>query len=175
MKKYCLDSSVFILIFLFLIFALTNLSFLIGASISYWQVIVSLILAMLFLYSRKDFFKKVLIILVIFFLSFVFANLFIDTSFDGRCYHFTLENLFKLGFNPFYDDIEIFANENNIFYNLLFAKSYPNALELLRANFYFIFQNMESSKIVNFSSSVIFSLNFEKSSCFLLFWVTVNS
>lgn len=150
MKKYCLDISLFILVFLFLMFAITNLSFFIGASVSYWQSIVSFVLAILLLFFRGNFFKKIAIILIIFFLSFVFANLFIDTSFDGRCYHFTLENLFKLGFNPFYDDIEIFANENNIFYNLLFAKSYPNALELLRANFYLIFQNMESSKIVNF-------------------------
>lgn len=149
-KKYFLNLAVFILIFLFVLFAISNLGFLVKASINIGYVIVSFLLALFYLYKSGEFYKKTGITLLVFFLSFVFANLFIDTSFDGRCYHFTLENLFKLGYNPIYGDIKTFANEHNIYYNLLFANSYPNALEVLRSNFYLLFNNMESSKIVNF-------------------------
>ncbi len=150
MKKYFLDFSCFILIFLFGLFAFSNLGFLAHLSLNFSYLILALICAFVYLFKSGKLFKKSAILCLIFFISFIFANFFIDTSFDGRCYHFTLENLFKLGYNPIYDDIETFANKNNIFYNLLFASSYPNALEVLRANFYLIFQNMESSKIVNF-------------------------
>ncbi|MBR5303862.1 MAG: hypothetical protein IKU37_03445 [Candidatus Gastranaerophilales bacterium] len=148
-KKYFLNLAVFILIFLFVLFAISNLGFLVKASINIGYIIISCLLALFYLFKSGDFYKKTGIILFVFFLSFLFANFFIDTSFDGRCYHFTLENLFKLGYNPIYDDIKTFANEHNIYYNLLFANSYPNALEVLRGNFYLLFNNMESSKIVN--------------------------
>ena len=150
MKKYFLDLSYFILIFLFSIFTLSNLGFLAQLSLNYTYVVLGLLFALIYLFKSGNFFKKISILFLIFFISFVFSNFFVDTSFDGRCYHFTLENLFKLGYNPIYDDIKTFANQNDIYYNLLFASSYPNAIEVIRANFYLIFQNMESSKIVNF-------------------------
>ncbi|MBQ8635737.1 hypothetical protein IJ425_06260 [bacterium] len=152
-RNYFLNLTVFILIFLFSLFALSNIGFILGLSINPFYLLISFFISLFYLFKTKNSVSKPLILLfifLIFFISFIFSNFFIDTSFDGRCYHFTLENLFKLGFNPFYDDIKTFANENNIFYNLLFASSYPNALEVLRANFYLIFQNMESSKIINF-------------------------
>ena len=149
-KKYCIDLSIFILIFLFALFAISNIGFLFGLSINLAYLPTSFLLASIYLYKSGDFFRKIAIVLIVFFLSFLFANLLIDTSFDGRCYHFTLENLFKLGYNPIYGDMKTFANENNIYYNILFANSYPNALEVLRSNFYLLFNNMESSKITNF-------------------------
>lgn len=150
LKKYCLNLTVFILIFLFILFALSNLGFLAKVSINIGYIATSLLLALFYLFKTGNFCKKIGTILIVFFLSFIFANLFIDTSFDGRCYHFTLENLFKLGYNPIYDDLKTFASNHNIYYNLLFVGSYPNALEILRGNFYLLFNNMESSKIVNF-------------------------
>lgn len=150
LKNYFLNITVFILIFLFSLFALSNIGFLLNLPINLSYIFISFLIACVYLFKSKNFYLKLFLIFTIFLISFVLSNLFIDTSFDGRCYHFTLENLFKLGFNPFYNNIETFANENNIYYNLLFAKSYPNALEILRANFYLLFQNIESSKIVNF-------------------------
>jgi hypothetical protein len=88
---------------------------------------------------------------------------FIDVSFDGRCYHFTIENLLRLGYNPIWDNIYDFANKNNIFYNLVFANSYPNALETIRGNFYLLFSNMETSKMTNFLlgfSALFYSIYF---------------
>ena len=150
MKKYCLNLANFILIFLFSIFALSNIGFIFKLPINYAYIILSLFLATFYLFKTKKFAKKFILISIIFILSFIFANFFIDTSFDGRCYHFATENLLKLGFNPIYDNIKEFANSNNIYYNLLFSGSYPNAIETIRANFYLLFQNMESSKIVNY-------------------------
>ena len=119
----------------------------------------SFVAALLYLVKSGDFLKKIIVILFLILISFLCSNLFIDTSFDGRCYHFTIENMFKLGFNPFWiKNPEVWLNENNMYYNHLFAISYPNAVELLRANFYLIFNNMESSKIINFF--FIFSLLF---------------
>lgn len=150
MKKYCLDISFSILIFLFSIFALTNIGFLLNLSINPLYVFISLILALFYLYKSKNFIKKSLIFFIILFLSFIFACFFIDTSFDGRCYHFTTEYLLKLGYNPIYQDIFEFASKNNVFYNLLFSNSYPNGLEVIRANFYKLFNYMEITKCTNF-------------------------
>ena len=149
-KNYFLNLSVFILIFLFSIFALSNLGFILNLSINPFWILISFIFASFYLFKTPQFISKIAVVIFLFLISFIFANSLIDTSFDGRCYHFTLENLFKLGYNPFYNNIKSFANENNIFYNLLFVSSYPNALEVIRANFYLIFQNMEASKIVNY-------------------------
>jgi hypothetical protein len=113
-KKYFLDLTVFILIFIFALFALSNLGFLVKASINITYTIISLLLALFYLFKKENFCRKFFAIAIVFFLSFVFANLFIDTSFDGRCYHFTLENLFKLGYNPIYDDLKTFANNHNM-------------------------------------------------------------
>lgn len=149
-KKYFEDFSVFILMFIFLIFAFSNIGFLFGASINLLYIFISFILSCFYLYISKNFFKKFFILSLIFFFSFVLANCYIDTSFDGRAYHFTIENILKLGYNPIWDNILNFAHKNQIYYNLLFANSYPNASETIRANFYLLFRNMESTKIVNF-------------------------
>ena len=164
MKKCLFDLSFSILLFLFCIFALNNICFLFNLKVNLYCLTVSLIVSLFYLFKTKNFIKKTLILFLIFLISFILANLFIDTSFDGRCYHFTTENLFKLGFNPIFDDIKFFANNNNIYFNLLFSSSYPNALELIRSNFYLLFNNFESSKIVNFLSC--FSLFFY---CFYFF------
>lgn len=153
MKKISFNISFFILIFLFSIFALSNIGFVFKLPVNPIYILISLIIPFIFFIKKENIkysLKLLSVFLGIFIVSLIFANLFIDTSFDGRCYHFTLENLFKLGFNPIYDNIIDFANKNNIFYNLLFAGSYPNLVELLRSNFYLIFNNMEASKLVNF-------------------------
>ena len=138
-KKYFLNLSIFILIFLFSIFALSNFGFILNLSINPFYVLISFVFSVFYLFKTEKFISKFLVVLFLFLISFIAANSLIDTSFDGRCYHFTLENLFKLGFNPIYDDIKIFANNHNIYYNLVFANSYPNALEVLRSNFYLLF------------------------------------
>ncbi len=153
MKKISLDISCFIIVFLFLIFAVSNIGFIFNLSVNFAYIFVSLIISLLILYKIRGFKHSAIVFLLfiaVFILSFVLANLFIDTSFDGRCYHFTIENLLKSGYNPIRHDITTFANKNNIFYNLLFAGSYPNFVELIRSNFYLIFNNMESSKVINF-------------------------
>ena len=149
-KKYFLNLAVFLLTFIFVLFVISNIGFLARIPINTSYAIVSFLIGLVYLFKSGEFYKKTAIAILVFFLSFLFANFFIDTSFDGRCYHFTLENLFKLGYNPIYDDMKAFANNHNIYYNLLFANSYPNALEVLRSNFYLLFQNMEASKMVNF-------------------------
>ena len=149
-RNFFFSISNFILIFLFSLFALSNLGFVFKISINQFYIPLAFLISSFYLYKSGNFLKKILSILIIFLLSFFFAHLLIDTSFDGRCYHFTLENLFKLGYNPIYGDMKEFANNHNIYYNILFANSYPNALEILRSNFYYIFNNMETSKIVNF-------------------------
>ena len=150
MKKYAFDLSIFLLVFLFLVFALTNLGFLFNLSVNPFYLFFAFLFSSFYLFKSGDFFKKSLILFGIFVLSLIFSNAFIDTSFDGRCYHFTFENLLKLGYNPIYDNIKEFAFKNNNYYNLFFVSSYPNALEVIRSNFYLIFNNMESSKTVNF-------------------------
>ena len=186
-KKYFLNLSIFILIFLFSIFALSNFGFILNLSINPFYILISFVFSVFYLFKTEKFISKFLVVLFLFLISFIAANSLIDTSFDGRCYHFTLENLFKLGYNPFYGNIKTFANQNDIYYNLLFASSYPNALEVIRANFYLIFQNMESSKIANyllafagFFYSFYFFLNklnkiksFILSSCVLLCVISV--
>ena len=151
MKKFFLDISLFFLIFLFVLFSVSNIGFFINFSINVYYVLFSFVLALFYLYKSGVFFKKIVVVLFLTLISFIFSNFFIDASFDGRCYHFTIENMFKLGFNPFWvKNPSFWLNENNMYYNHLFALSYPNAVELLRANFYLIFNYMESSKIVNF-------------------------
>jgi len=151
MKKIASDISMFLLLFLFSLFAISNIGFLLHFSINPFYIPISFLIASVFLFKSGDFLKKIFIVFIIFIASFILSNLFIDTSFDGRCYHFTTENLLRLGYNPFFNsNLKDFASNHNIFYNLLFSGSYPNAAEVVRANFYLIFQNMESSKIVNF-------------------------
>lgn len=150
MKKYALDLSIFILIFLFSIFALCNIGFLFHLKINSIYILLSLIFSFIYLYKSGNFIKKTLILFVVFLISFILSNCFIDTSFDGRCYHFTIENLLKLGYNPIYDNIKEFGEQNNIYYNLIFASSYPNAIETIRACFYNLFNYMESTKTVNY-------------------------
>lgn len=153
MRKYLFDISLFILIFLFSIFALSNIGFIFKLSVNPIYIIFSFLVSSFVIYKKSGLKNSLNVILAfgfIFLLSFIFSNFFIDTSFDGRCYHFTTQNLLKSGYNPIYDDIKAFASKENIFYNLLFSESYPNLVELLRANFYLIFNNMEASKVVNF-------------------------
>lgn len=159
MKKNSLDIALFFLIFLFVLFTVSNVGFFIKLNLNLYYVLISFAVAFFYIYKSGNFLKKAIIILLLLFLSFLFSNFFIDTSFDGRCYHFTIENMFKLGFNPFWiKDSSNWLNSNNMYYNHLFALSYPNAAELLRANFYLIFNNMESSKVINFF--FVFSLLF---------------
>ena len=74
----------------------------------------SFVAALLYLVKSGDFLKKIIVILFLILISFLCSNLFIDTSFDSRCYHFTIENMFKLGFNPFWiKNPEVWLNENN--------------------------------------------------------------
>lgn len=150
MRKYCFDLGFTILLFLFSIFALSNIGFIFHLGVNYFYVLISFVICEIYLFKSKNFIQKNIFLFIFFVLSLVFAMCFIDVSFDGRCYHFTLENLFRHGYNPIYDNIYEFSKNNNIFYNLVFANSYPNALEVIRSNFYLIFNNMESSKIVNF-------------------------
>ena len=159
MKNFSLDISLFFLIFLFLLFSVSNIGFLANLPLNACYITISFVGALIYLFKSGDFVKKVAVALLLILLSFIFSNFFIDTSFDGRCYHFTIENMFKLGFNPFWvKDTELWLNNNNLYFNHLFVKTYPNASELLRANFYLIFNNMESSKIVNYF--FVFSLLF---------------
>ena len=159
MKKFSLDISLFFLIFLFLLFSVSNIGFLANLPLNACYIAISFVGALIYLFKSGDFVKKAAVALLLILLSFIFSNFFIDTSFDGRCYHFTIENMFKLGFNPFWvKDPELWLNNNNLYFNHLFVKTYPNASELLRANFYLIFNNMESSKIVNYF--FVFSLLF---------------
>ncbi len=150
MKKYCFDLSFAILLFLFSIFALTNIGFIFHLSVNYFYVLISFLISEIYLFKSGNFFQKNILLFIFFALAFVFSMCFIDVSFDGRCYHFTLENLFRLGYNPIFDKIIDFSKNHHIYYNLVFASSYPNAIELLRSNFYLIFNNMEITKSINY-------------------------
>ena len=151
-KKSYLDLSILILVFLFLIFAISNLLFFFKISINAFILPICLVFtfASSFILPVQKKMKLFLIFALLLFFSFVFSNFFFDSSFDGRCYHFATQYLLKLGYNPIFDDIQTFAEKNNIFFNLLFSSSYPNAQELIRSNFYLILNSIEGSKTPNF-------------------------
>ena len=165
MRKYCLDLGFAILLFLFSIFALTNIGFLLHLSVNCSYILISFLILEIYIFKSGNFLQKNILLFLIFVLSLVFSMCFIDVSFDGRCYHFTIENLYRLGYNPIYNNIKEFSSNHNIFYNLVFAGSYPNALEAIRSNFYYLFHNMESSKVANFlfaACAFLYSLYFLK-------------
>ena len=99
MRKYCLDLGFAILLFLFSIFALTNIGFLLHLSVNCSYILISFLILEIYIFKSGNFFQKNILLFLIFVLSLVFSMCFIDVSFDGRCYHFTIENLYRLGYN----------------------------------------------------------------------------
>ena len=174
-------SAYFLLIFLTSIIVITGLMFLFHISISYLQIITSFICSVAYLiffigkkYRLKEKIFAIIISIILVLTSAFICSKYFDISWDGNTYHKDAIGALKNGWNPVYDNYIDFYETSSIrdmnyigdelvvthgFWQTYYAKG----AWYVDANFYYIFNNIESSKLFNILLayiSFIFSIYF---------------
>ncbi|MBE7704093.1 MAG: hypothetical protein E7Z89_08625 [Cyanobacteria bacterium SIG28] len=156
------------LVTLFSMFALSVIGFIFHIPVNIIYPIISFalgILVLFFNFRKSENFKQEFLISLftycsIFIISTLLGAKFYDSSWDGREYHCAAIILLKKGWNPIYDEIYNFAS--NIYstkaYGLHWVENYPKFVEIIQANIFTIFKNIEVSKMTNFVFAFILLL-----------------
>ena len=149
----CLSITISITLFLFTLFLLSYLGFIFHIPIQKAYIYISIFINGIFLYwfDRKNYLSKnfvlmqVVLLLLIFIGSLLFANSYYDSSWDGRVYHQEAIISLSNGWNPIFEKPN-FENFNPSIWVL----HYPKCAEVLSANFVLLFDNLEIGKATNF-------------------------
>lgn len=157
-----MNITVSLLIGIFCLFMLTSLGFIAGISINAGYLLIS-ILAMVFIpvkYGNFSAKESVISLLTIFclvlFSGFVAGNI-TDFSYDGQEYHQTGILFLKKGWNPIYTTAEDFFNQHWTVQvsGLIWVESYPKFYEIFAGNVFYLTDNIETGKMLNFLSCTI--------------------
>jgi hypothetical protein len=134
-----------------IILIICSLTFLLGATLSWWQFPAALVCSGLltFAVSRDqnaaspEFWKALILSSIIIVLSIVVATFFYDVSYDGQAYH--QETLIQLrdGWNPFFEKLPDSVNQ------VLYINHYAKGGELASASIYTFIGKIESGKAIN--------------------------
>lgn len=168
-----------IIIFLFSIFCLSFVGFLVHIPINPFYMIFALVISFLSVHwinrstsnSVSDIVTSSGIFILSFLLSFLIGGLFFnDISWDGRAYHQPAIYFLKMGWNPVYVDLENFVSKvispiySCMWANHVWIENYPKFCEIVGADFYTVFKNLETGKMLN----LLLSFNLFYLSCFTI-------
>lgn len=165
MDKIALNLAFSFSLALFVLFFITSIGFIFHIPIQKFYPFISILTLYLtlYLYSKKNKFTNTQLILSLY-ISIILLVLcgwlacsFWDNSWDGQRYHQNSILLLANGWNPIYDDINLFCKK---IYNLGIihpyrCECYPKFSEIIAANIFHITDNIESGKIVNLISMLI--------------------
>lgn len=162
MKNICLNLTISICSFLFILFMLTEIGFIFGMSINGFYLTFSIIssvvlLTHLTLKDNKN--NAIRLILAQFVILFDLVLLFgllcyfiMDKSYDGVTYHQAMIILLKFGLNPIWDNVSNFANSQEYVFtsSIGHIETFLKFFEIIGANIYFVFNKIELTKLTNF-------------------------
>lgn len=153
-KSLCFQVSIFISVWLFLILLITNVLFVFHISIGIYNTIIALIGTVVFcqlLYKDTRSVVKITVVsLIVAVICIAIAGQWIDCSWDGSTYHKFATGALKDGWNPIYESILSFSQNNT--YQLVnervmtWSEAYPKASWYIAANIYCITGNIECGK-----------------------------
>lgn len=134
-----------------IILLLCSLSFFLHIPLSFWHFPLSVISALMLNYFSgnglfKDptlFWKSLIIIAIVMFLSIGIAVLIYDVSYDGQAYHQETLIQLKNGWNPYFDLLPSTVNQ------ALYINHYSKGAEISEAVIYLFFHKIESGKAMN--------------------------
>lgn len=168
------------LFFLTSLITITGFMFLLKHHISHIQIIFSFVVSCicLFVITKKEkvIYRVLPVLLFLIFISVVIpinAN-YIDVSWDGNSYHKDAIGALKNGWNPVYEDYLDFYKKADYRDNKIIGKElvgchgfwqtyYAKGAWYVNANFYYLLDNIESSKMFNpmiLYITLIISINF---------------
>ena len=166
MKNVFKHSAIFLLFYLCMIVVVTTLLYFVHISIScYYLPIIGLISGISYYFISKkelllkDYFKVLLIALIVMIISMVVTSFTFDRSSDGNTYHKDAVGVLKEGFNPVYSESKNFIikrdSDDKLTNYSIWTDHYAKANWIMGANFYSITGNIESGKAMNFISIYI--------------------
>ncbi len=150
---YNLSST--IIIFVFTIFAISNIGFVFHLPVQSYYIYLSFMAAAIYLFflnknNRNDYLKQIGIFVLLIYSAILFSSFLLDYSFDGLAYHFQDMYLLKNGWNPVYTDATTFSHLMNLYSNQVWVQGWSKFCEIVSANFYLISGSISSGQIVNF-------------------------
>ncbi|MBO4520034.1 MAG: hypothetical protein J5787_02390 [Alphaproteobacteria bacterium] len=156
-QKIFYNISFSLLSILFLLFVSASVCFVLGIGLNGFGILLSFILGMgapvfLKISDIKEFLPSFVIIFGIIALSLYLAEAMADVSYDGRWYHQTNALFLKKGWNPVYVRAADFLKEHwtvKSISGLTVMDSYPKAVEIIAASFFYLTDNIETCKAVN--------------------------
>lgn len=160
LDKISLNIALSLLMVVFSLFMLTSLGFILGLSINLSYMVLAIV-AMVYLPSKIDSFTyqerviSLIITSIIIVLTGYLSSRFMDYSFDGQTYHQVGVIFLKKGWNPVYRTAETFLQQHwNIELDVLvWLNGYPKFYEIVAANLYYLTDNVETGKTLNFLSA----------------------
>lgn len=158
-QQLSLNITLSLLVGIFAIYILTAVGFVFGLSINLSYILIavfSAIYAPMKICKSKP--KETLIslisVVILVLLSGYISDRIMDMSYDGQWYHQTGIIFLKKGWNPIYVTAETFLHKNwNVEINGLdYVNSYPKFAEIVAANIFYLTENIELGKMLNFLS-----------------------
>lgn len=150
-----------LIIFIFNNLLISSLLFLLNISISYINVILSFLLTILIyilIMKKENYHFKEQLISISLFIIIIITSIFIsgqiyDTTYDGNTYHKTAVGQLKSGWNPVYETIEEFNDNDNNELKLtnnfdIWNDHYAKGYWIYAANIYSLTNNIETGKSI---------------------------
>lgn len=157
-----LNVSLSLLIGIFCVFMLSSLGFIFGISINVGYVLTGVTAAVFVPFklgkfkARESLISLILFVLIVFLSALISKNL-MDFSYDGPWYHQTGMLFLKKGWNPIYETAESFFvhHWNTHITGLVWIESYPKFYEIFAANIFYLTNDVETGKMLNFLSGAM--------------------
>ncbi|MDO4793513.1 MAG: hypothetical protein Q3993_04975, partial [Filifactor alocis] len=169
LERYKLASL--LLMFFAMTVLCTSLFLMIGVEVSFWNLVLALLVSGLLFFRMYGDSKATLIytstVIVVIGLLIMYSNVTFDNTWDGSAYHKQAIGFLKHGWNPIYQD-NITFNElsNNIKYPrenpMVWAEAYPKAIWYFSASVYDLTGNIESGKLYHLLFAIITYLFFSE-------------
>jgi len=161
-QRLSLNIALSLLVGIFTIYLLTSLGFVFGLSINLSYILIAIICAVslpvkICRFKPKETIVALISIVLLILLSGHISSQIMDMSNDGQWYHQTGIIFLKKGWNPIYTIAEDFLHQNwNVeISGLEYVNSYPKFAEIVAANIFYLTENIELGKILNFLSLAI--------------------
>jgi hypothetical protein len=163
--SFSFNITLFILIFLGSIIAISTVGFLLGQNMQVIYLAISGVIATVVIsknlnYNWKEVLRFLIIIGFIAIIGIFFSTLFVDQGWDSCSYHQPAIIALSKGWNPAYHhDISLWDYDFKNIWNT----HYPKNNWIMAATFYQLFGNIEAAKIVNFlliAGAFFISVNF---------------
>lgn len=160
-KKIFLNSSFFLIVFFALVLIVSNVAFIFGFHLSFFNAIISFFITVFLLgfviRNTVDVISSVFFAIIVSIASYYLAINYFDTSWDGQGYHQETIYLLKNGWNPI-------SSESNAFQQWIDV--YQKGNEIIQANIYLLTNKMEAGKMLNMILLYV---------AFFVFWTFIDT